>query len=487
MDRTHALDSAFLHLDSRTSAMHIASLAFFAGPVPPQSEVRAAIERKLDRAPRCRQRLVGVPFAVGRPVWVDDADFDIARHVHRTAVPAPGGPDEVREVAERLLSEPLDHDAPLWEDWVLEGVAGDRWALLTKVHHSMVDGIAGTDLLSTLLDTEPDPARSPAVPWTPAPAPPAWQLVADSVREGLGLRASELAALPGAASATLRRTLLHPRETLGSWRSTTTGLAGFASNARPTTASSLVGPIGRDRGYRWVEVDLRTVLAIHDRLGGTVNDLVLAAVTGAFRDLLLARGEEPTPHSVRTMVPVSVRRPDERGQFDNRVSAILADLPVELEDPRDRLIEIAVRMRALKDSHEAQVGEQITSVADALPPMALAAFLHLAFRLPHRNLTTVVTNVPGPAARLHLAGRPMLAPYPYVPIADRIRSGIAVTSYDGRLLFGVTTDRDSMPDAHVLVDGIARGFDQLAEIAGVEVPGADSATAQPEPAGRIAR
>jgi diacylglycerol O-acyltransferase len=314
-------------------------------------------------------------------------------------------------------------------------------------------------------------------------APPhGWQLVVDSVREGLGLRVSELVALPGAAGETLRHTVRHPRETLGTLRATTTGLAGFVHNALPTAASSLVGPIGRDRGYGWTDVDLRTVLEIHDRLGSTVNDLVLAAVTSAFRDLLVARGEEPASHGVRTLVPVSVRRPDERGSFDNRVSAILAELPVELDDPSDRLLEVGVRMRALKNSHEAQVGEQITSVADALPPLPLAAFLHLAFRMPHRNLTTVVTNVPGPRTRLHLAGRPMLAPYPYVPIADRLRSGIAVTNYEGRLLFGVTTDRDSMPDAQVLVDGIARGFDDLAALAGVHAAGGT-----PVPGGRIAR
>jgi diacylglycerol O-acyltransferase len=228
-----------------------------------------------------------------------------------------------------------------------------------------------------------------------------------------------------------------------------------------------VGSIGRDRGYAWTDVDLKTVLETHDRLGGTVNDLVLAAVAGAFRDLLLTRGEEPTRHTLRTLVPVSVRRPDQRGELDNRVSTLVAELPVELDDPRDRLTETSIRMLALKDSHEAQVGERITEVADALPPMPLAAFLHVAFRLPHRNLTTVVTNVPGPHGRLHLVGRPMLATYPYVPIADRLRTGIAVTTYDGRLLFGVTTDRTSVPDAEILVAGITRGFADLAACAGV--------------------
>lgn len=471
MDRTSALDAAFLHLDSSTAALHIGSLAFFDGPAPTQAEARTAVAGKLPLVPRWRQRLLEVPFALGRPVWVDDPEFNVAHHVHRVAVPAPGGADEVRGVAERLLSEPLDHTLPLWEDWVLEGLAEGRWALLTKVHHTMVDGIAGTDLLSTLLDKERSPAPSAvAEMWLPDPPPGRPRLVLDAVRENLALRAGEIRSAPRLVASAAATGLRHPRTAVESAWGLARGLAGFAGNLRPTAPSSLVGPIGRDRGYGWTEVDLAPVLEIHDRLGGTVNDLVLAAVTSAFRKLLLARGEEPSVHTVRSLVPVSVRRADERGAFDNRVSAILADLPVELEDPRDRLTEVAIRMRALKESHEAQVGERITGVADALPPMPLAAFLHLAFRAPHRNLTTVVTNVPGPVDRLYFAGRRMRATYPYVPIADRLRTGIAVTSYDGRLLFGVTTDRDSVPDAHVLVAGITDGFDELATLAGTPTP-----------------
>ncbi len=293
---------------------------------------------------------------------------------------------------------------------------------------------------------------------------------------GSRLRFSELTGLPGQLRTTARTVLRHPRETAGSLRSTAVGLTSYLLNLRPTPPTTLIGTIGRDRGYAWTEVDLHQVLSVHDRLGSTVNDLVLAAVTGAFRELLLTRGEEALPGSLRAMVPVSVRRPHERGHFDNRVSTLLVDLPVDLEEPQDRLLEVAVRMRRLKDSHEAQVGEEVTIVADVLPPLPVTAFLHLAFRLPHRNLTTVVTNVPGPTDTLYLAGRRMLASYPYVPIADRLRSGIAVTTYDGRLLFGVTTDRDSMPDAQVLVDAITRGFDDLAALAGIEPGGANDLT-----------
>lgn len=466
MDRTSALDSAFLHLEDGCAALHIASLAVFEGPAPTADEARAAIARKLPLVPRYRQRLADVPFALGRPVWVDDPDFDLDRHVHRIAVPSPGGDAELQAVAAHLLSEALDHTIPLWEDWVLEGLADGRWALLTKVHHTMVDGIAGTDLLATVLDETASGDPVPADHWRPQRPPRRRQLVAGAVRETLGLRLGELRSLPQTAGTTLGG-LRHPRAAAESVYAAARGLLGYVANARPTTESSLVGPIGRARGYGWTVVDLDTVLRTHERLGGTVNDLVLAVVAGAFRDLLLARGEEPSAHAVRSLVPVSVRRPHQRGRLDNRVSAILADLPVEIEDPRERLTETAIRMRALKESHEAQVGEQITGLADALPPMPLAAFLHTAFRLPHRHLTTVVTNVPGPTHTLHFAGRRMIATYPYVPIGDRLRSGVAVTTYDGQLLFGVTTDRDSMPDATVLVDGIAAGFAALAKVAGV--------------------
>jgi diacylglycerol O-acyltransferase len=467
MDRTSALDSAFLHVETGVTALHIASLAFFTGSVPSHEEVRAAISRKLPLAPRCRQRLVGVPLALGRPVWVDDPDFDIDRHLHRLAVPAPGGEAELRDVVAHLLSEPLDHTIPLWEDWILEGMADGRWALLTKVHHTMVDGIAGTDLLSTLLDTTPDGDPVPRDLWQPGRLPRRRTLVSGALRDGFALRARELRSLPQTAGTALGGGVRHPRAAAESVYAAARGLLGYVANARPTAGSSLVGPIGRPRGYGWTEVDLDTVLRIHDRFGGTVNDLVLAVVAGAFRDLLLARGEEPSAHTVRSLVPVSVRRPHQRGHLDNRVSAILAELPVEIADPHDRLTEMAVRMRVLKESHEAQVGEQLTGIADALPPLPLAAFLHAVFRVPHRHLTTVVTNVPGPTGRLYLAGRPMVATCPYVPIGDRLRSGVAVTTYEGRLLFGVTTDRDSMPDAQVLVDGITAGFADLAALGGL--------------------
>src|SRR3954451_7559893 len=371
MDRMSALDSAFLHVENAAASLHIASVAVFEGPAPDQPELKAAIAQKLPAAPRCRQRMLAVPFGLGRPVWVDDPDFDIGNHVHRLAVPAPGGEPELRGVVEQLLSEPLDHRVPLWDDWVLEGLQDGRWALLTKVHHSMVDGIAGTDLLSTMLDS--DPAGDPVEPdsWHPSPVPAGWRLATGAVLDTMELRLAELRDLPLNAGAVVIDGLRHPRAAAGSVYAAARGALGYAGNLRPTAGSSLAGPIGRDRGYAWTEVDLASVLEVHDRLGGTVNDLVIAAVTRGFRELLRARGEDPSDHKVRALVPVSVRRPDQRGHLDNRVSALLTDLAVHLEDPHDRMTEVSIRMRALKASHEPEVGERISGIADVLPPIAL--------------------------------------------------------------------------------------------------------------------
>ncbi|MGD9958152.1 wax ester/triacylglycerol synthase family O-acyltransferase [Nocardioides sp.] len=466
MDRASALDSAFLQIEDAHSSLHIASVAIFEGPPPSQEAILEAIGRRLALAPRLRQRLLAVPFGLGRPVWADDPDFDLRRHVRRVGVPAPGGDEQLHDVVDTILSEHLDHELPLWEDVVIDGLPDDRWALVTKVHHTMADGIAGTDLLSTILETTPRPRRMPQpVPWSPPPRPGRTRLLAGAVRDQALLRARELRS----ASASIGGAL-HPRTLADTAVQTGRGLLGYAEAGVPLSPSSLVGPLGSDRSFRWTEADLGEVLRAHSRLGGTVNDLVLAVVTHAFRALLLARGEEPAPNAVRCLVPVSVRSEGARGVLDNQVSALLATLPVELEDARDRLNEVAIRMRALKSSHEADAGERLIRFADALPPAAVTGFLHLAFRTPHRNLTTVTTNVPGPTRQLFLAGRPMLTAYPFVPIADRLRLGVAVTTYQGRLLFGVTCDRQSTPDVAVFVAALDAALAELLSLARVSQP-----------------
>lgn len=452
------LDSAFFHLEDGKASMHIASLAIFEGPAPSQAEVREAIARKLPLVPRYRQRIRSVPFNLGRPVWVDYPGFDLDRHVHRVAVPAPGGLTELQDLMGQLMSEPLDRDLPVWEDWVVEGLAddgpgGSRWAMITKLHHSMADGISGTDLLSTVFDRSPEPDPVPDDTWAPAPEPTAAQLAGAAVRSR--------ARVPFREATALAEMLRDPRSTASRAWALGRGLAGFATAALPVGGSSLSGPLQGDRLFRWTEVPLEDVAAVRSALGGTVNDVVLAAVARAFRELLLSRGEHLGHHAVRTLVPVSVRREDQHGSPDNRVSAILAELPVEDAAPVDRLHDVSARMRRLKHSHEADAGEAVTELADLVPPAALASALHVAFRMPHRFLNAVTTNVPGPRSTLWFAGRRMLATYPYVPLGDRVRVGVAVTSYEGRLLFGVTADAASSRDVDVFVAGLEEGFREL--------------------------
>lgn len=452
-DRMSPLDSAFLHLEDGTTSLHIASLAIFEGPAPAQEEIAAAIARKLPLVPRYRQRMREVPLRLGRPVWVDHAAFDLDRHLSRVTLDPPGGTAELQELTGQLMSEPLDRALPLWQDVVIDGLADGRWAMITKVHHSMVDGIAGTDLLSTVFDSSPEPDPVPVDDWDPAPAPGALALMTGALRER--------AAVPVREVRTVGHALRAVRSTATQVYGLGRGVATYATALRPFSGSSLAGPIGTSRQYRWSEVEIADLLTVRSALGGTLNDVVLAMVARGFRELLLTRREHIGAHTVRTLVPVSVRHADERGHLDNRVSAIVAELPVTAENAVEGLRRAHEMMGRLKASHEAEAGEVLTELADLVPPPLLATALHVAFRVPHRILTTVVTNVPGPTAPLYFAGRRMLATYPYVPIADRVRIGVAVTSYDGRLLFGVTSDAASAPDTDVLLAGLHTGLAEL--------------------------
>lgn len=457
MQTLSALDSAFLLLEDDRAFLHIGSVAVFEGPPPSLAEVRDAIARKLPLVPRYRQRLLTVRGQFGRPVWVDDPDFELEFHVRRTRVRSPGGDAELQVLAGELMSLPLDHDRPLWEDWLVHGLTGGRWALVTKVHHSMVDGIAGTDLLTTVLDKAATPDEVPPDNFAPPPLPGQQALLMRAAREGLQAPYVDVGlALRGAR---------HPRALLELGSATVRGMVGFAGAARLVRRTSLVGELGRRREFRWAEASLDDLRLVRESFGGTLNDVMLTTVTLAFQRLLVNRGEPLRNRAVRALVPVSVRHTDQHGQWDNRVSAILADLPVATRGSVAVLAAVSQRMDALKSSHEAEAGEVVTAMADLLPPQGLSAFLRIAFRLPQRVISTVATNVPGPRSELFLAGRRMLATYPYVPIADRLRIGVAVTSYGGRLLFGVTADSDSTPDVDVFRDGLVDALTELVHLA----------------------
>jgi WS/DGAT/MGAT family acyltransferase len=463
-DRLSPLDASFLHVEDDVSHMHIGSVAVFEGPQPPFVHLVDMIESKLDLVPRYRQRVRFVPLELGRPVWVDDEHFNLEYHLRHTALPTPGGETELRKLVGRVMSQQLDRARPLWEIWVVEGLEDSRWAMVAKTHHALVDGVSGTDLLAVIMDQSPD-AERPAGPstWTPHPAPSNLQLMADSVENVVRSPYEQMRALR-AQTRLVRRVLGYALEVVG-------GLVALGGLVRPTPLSSLNGPLGPHRRYAWATTSVDEIKQVRKAFGGTFNDVVLACITNGFRELLLARDED-VERVVRTLVPVSVRPRDASGKavgdgtFENKVSAMFAELPVDVEDPVLRLQLISEQMKDLKESRQAVAGEALTSMSGFAPPMLLALGMRLATRAGQRNVNTVTTNVPGPQFPLYAAGRRMLRAFPYVPLAGQVRLGVAIFSYDGEVNFGITGDYDSTEDIDVLAGGIEDGMTQMLKACG---------------------
>jgi WS/DGAT/MGAT family acyltransferase len=455
------LDASFLHIEDDVSHMHIASVAIFEGPQPPFSEIVAMVDAKLGLVPRYRQVVQFVPFDLGRPVWVDDPHFNIEYHLRHTALPTPGGESELRKLVGRVMSQQLDRSKSLWEIWVVEGLEDGRWAMLSKTHHAMVDGVAGTDLLAVIMDLSPEVTRPEVAPWTPRPTPTGAKLATDAVVNMVRSPYEQLRAAR-ASTRVLRQAASYAKEVA-------TGVVAMGGLVRPTPVSSLNGPIGPHRRYGWASTSVDDIKTVRKGLGGTFNDVVLASITNGFRELLLSRGEE-IDRVVRTLVPVSVRPRDVSGKavgdgtFENKVSAMFAELPVNIDDPAERLHAITVQMDGLKDSKQAVAGEALTSMSGFAPPMLLAMGMRLATRAAQRNVNTVTTNVPGPQFPLYAAGRRMLRAFPYVPLGGQIRIGIAIFSYDGEVNFGITGDYDTTSDMDVLTGAIEDGMTQMVKL-----------------------
>ena len=458
MNRMSPLDASFLHVEDDVNHMHIGSVGVFEGPPPSYQDFVRMTAGKLPLVPRYRQKVRSVPLDIGRPLWVDDPHFNIGYHVRHTALPAPGGTDELRNLVGRIMSQQLDRSKPLWEMWMVEGLEEGYWALISKVHHCMVDGVAGTDLLTVLLDAQPEPAPPAEDTWSPVPEPTNVRVVTDAL--------VERAVSPYEQFRSLRATLRQPRQLLDRGRDVVRGAAAMAGVVRPTPESSLNGPIGPHRRWAWARTTLADVKTIRSTLGGTVNDVVLTAISRGFRELLLGRGEQiGADRVVRTLVPVSVRTPGERGEYNNKVSGVIAELPVGIEDPRQRLAAIRAQMDEIKETNQAVAAEVLTSLSGFTPPMLLAlgtrAATRFARRFAQRNVNTVTTNVPGPQMPLYAVGRKMLEVFPYVPLAAPVRIGVAIFSYDGKLSFGVTGDYDTAADIEVLCRGIEDGITEL--------------------------
>jgi len=461
MDRLSALDAEFLHIEDELSPMHIAGVCVFAGPAPTLDELTRAVEAKLHEMPRYRQVVRTVPLELGRPIWVDDERFRTQRHLHRVALPSPGGDAELDALMGRLMAHALDRSRPLWDAWLVEGLSGDRWALVFKVHHCMVDGVAGVHLLEAFLDVTPDVHPGVPMPWRPQPEPSAagkvlgsWVGLAGDLipwtRRLANVVASPIDAARGAAA-------------VGS------GLGNFLAHLGPTPATELQGRIGSHRSWSHVTLRFDDVSLVRKRLGGTVNDVLLTCVTAGHRALLLAHDEDPATAVVRTAIPVSTRDWGPRSGSGNRVSTLIAELPVSQTDPLARLATVREFTTRLKASTMAATGDALITLADLAPPMVVGSISRLAVRLDHRiaqrSITTVTTNVPGPPFPLYCLGREMLEELPYLGLSDGVRVTTAIVSYNGLISVGVTGDEDSVPDVQVVTDAVRDALAELVRLA----------------------
>jgi WS/DGAT/MGAT family acyltransferase len=459
-ERLTALDVSFLYLETPTTAMHVGGVARFVPPsdAPFDYEALCAlVSRRIALVPRYRQKVRWVPGHLANPVWVDDEDFDINYHVRRSALPRPGSDDQLRELVGRLQSRQLDRSRPLWEIYLVEGLADGHFAIITKTHHAMVDGVSAIDIGTLILDTSPTPRDLPEDHWVPAHEPSRLGLVTNAITDTLR-RPTQLVDTVRSGVADARATAVRALETLG-------GVAAVArSSLRMAPESPLNAEIGEQRRYGMAATALDDYKRIRKTHGGTVNDVVLTAVAGALRTWLLTRGEAVVPATtVRAMVPVSVRSESQGGSLGNRVSSYFVDLPVGEPNPVVRLHQVSYAMTAHKESGQAVGADALIALSGFAPPTIHSAAARLASGLSRRLFNVVVTNVPGPQFPLYVAGAQMLDCYPVVPLAKGQAVSIGLTSYNGGVYYGLNADRDAMPDVDVLALCIEEALAELME------------------------
>jgi diacylglycerol O-acyltransferase len=459
-DRLSPLDASFLHLEDSSSHMHVAAALLFAGDPPEYERLLTHIEARLSLVPRYRQRLAEVPLAQARPRWVDDDHFDLRFHVRHTALPTPGSEYELQVLAGRVFSQQLRRDRPLWELWLVSGLEGGRFAILSKTHHALVDGVSGLDILSVLF--APDPGERPGS-WEPAPAPSSAELFTEALLDRAG-SAGELVR-------PLRAAVRRPHRALEKAVETAVGAGAMAwagmQPAPPTPYNE--HKVGPDRRFVWTRASLDDVKAIKNTLGGTVNDVVLTVVTRALRHHLRRRGEEVAGLELKAFIPVSVRTEDQQGTLGNQVSGMIAALPVSNPDAVATLSAISAQMHELKRSGQAVGAKALTELTGFAPPTVIHQATRLVTR--QRFVNLVVTNVPGPQFPLYLDGREMTDMFPMVPLGSNLNLGIAIVSYNGTLNFGLVGDFTVMYDLEALAEDLHAALEELAVAAGL---GADA-------------
>jgi len=457
-DRLTALDAMFLDLEESHVHMHVGAVALFdAAPLTGSDgelgidRVRAVVEASLTNSPRFRQKLSRVPV-FRHPVWVDDERFNLSFHLRHTSLPRPGDIRLLKRLAGRILSQKLDRGKPLWEMWVIEGVEDNRFAIIAKAHHCMVDGISGLDLLAGVLRGDPDPTLEPASSWYPRPTPSRRRLLRDELLH----RAS----WPLSAARSVGRALGNPREVLGDLEEAAAGLGEILTTGlRPTASTPLNPDIGPHRRFDWAGIDLAAVKEVKTRLGGTVNDVVLATAAGAIGRFLRQRGIPVDGEVFRAQVPMSIRTGSEHGAPGNRIVMLLADLPIDERDALQRYSRVVQTTARLKKSSQRAGVEFFEALSNSTLTSIFLFFARIATW--QRSYNIVVTNVPGPQFPVYLLGARMQEIYPLVPLAGNQGLGIALFSYDGRLYWGFNADWDALPDIHGMVTGLHEEFESL--------------------------
>ena len=448
-DRLTAVDASFLAQEGPTSHMHVGAVMIFEGPPPAYDDLADHVRARLHLVPRFRQKLAFPPLETGRPLWVDDPNFNLEYHVRDTALPAPGTEQQLRALAARVHSQALDRTKPLWEMWLVQGLEGGRFALLSKTHHALVDGVSGVDLATVLFDLAPTPAavEHADTPWQPHDTPSAIDMAARGVRALIGLPFDAAARAVGAAA--------RPSDALAGTREALEGIGEVVwAGMNPAPETPLNVDIGPHRRFVWVRHELSDFKKVKDAFGGTVNDVVLAVVSGALQKWLRSRGVRTEGLELRALVPVSIRARDEHHQLGNRLAAMRAPLPVYVEDPVARLRVVRQAMDGLKESKQAVGAEVLAGMQALAPPTILAQASRLNFSTRLFNL--LVTNVPGPQFPLYVLGRRLRDLFPVAFLPKRHALSVAVMSYNGGMDFGLLGDYDAMPD----LEQLAAMFDE---------------------------
>ncbi len=459
-ERLTSLDAQFLHLETPSVHMHVGGLMICDPDTRPGGplrfdDVRALVERRIHLVPRFRQKVVPVPFNAGRPLWVDDARFDIDFHLRHSALPAPGAKQQLAEAIQRVASRPLDHSKPLWEMYFFEGLEDGHVAVFTKVHHCMIDGISGMDIAAVLLDFTVEPRPIDPVPWHPGPEPSSSDLLIDAMLEQV--------ANPIRTGITMLETAVRgPSYALGQAQEIVGGITSLLSRG-DAPLSPLNRSVGPARRFTMTEAPVDDFKAVKNALGGTVNDVVLTVVAGTLHRFLEHRGIPTDGMSQRAMVPVSTRDETQRMKLGNRVSNIFVDLPVGPMEPADRLHRVAAATKDLKSSHQAVGASALMNAGTWAPPTLHALAARLMAR--RRFINLVVSNVPGPQVPLYMDGAKLVLTYPLMPLGESCGLSIAVTSLSGVMGFGITSDWDTVPDIDVLRDGIGASLEELKKAA----------------------